>query len=136
MEVAEPTSAQPREDMTGRRGSALPKGLLPSAAVPPRPAAYRATKPRCGDFRDRQRRQQSRWNQLHQPRWHRFGVLGKLPAGTSVTLTATVTNTKRDMFTGWSGGGCAGSTPTCTVAFSANQSVQATFQKQQRQPRA
>jgi len=51
------------------------------------------------------------------------------PAGTSVTLTATVTNTKRDMFTGWSGGDCAGSTPTCTVALSSNQSVQAIFQK-------
>ena len=51
------------------------------------------------------------------------------PAGTSVTLTATVTNTKRDMFTGWSGGGCAGSTPTCAVALNSNQSVQAIFQK-------
>jgi hypothetical protein len=54
--------------------------------------------------------------------------------GTSVTLTATATNTKRDMFAGWSGGGCAGATPTCTVALSSDQSVQATFQK--RSPKA
>jgi hypothetical protein len=51
------------------------------------------------------------------------------PAGTSVTLTAAPTNTKRDVFTGWSGGGCTDPTPTCTVALSSSQSVQATFQK-------
>jgi hypothetical protein len=51
------------------------------------------------------------------------------PTGTSVTLTAAATNTKRDVFTGWSGGGCSDPTPTCTVALGSNQSVQATFQK-------
>jgi len=38
------------------------------------------------------------------------------PTGTSVTLTATPANTNRDVFTGWSGGGCSDATPTCEEA--------------------
>jgi hypothetical protein len=38
------------------------------------------------------------------------------------------------VFTGWSGGGCSDPTPTCTIALSSNQSVQATFEKR-RQPK-
>jgi hypothetical protein len=51
------------------------------------------------------------------------------PTGTSVTLTARPANTIQHVFAGWSGGGCSSATPTCTVALSSNQSVQATFQK-------
>ena len=39
------------------------------------------------------------------------------PTGTSVTPTATPANTNRDVFAGWSRGGCSDATPTCTVAL-------------------
>ncbi len=46
-------------------------------------------------------------------------------AGTQVTLTATAgTNS---YFAGWSGGGCSGSNPTCTVTLNTSQQVTATF---------
>ena len=49
-------------------------------------------------------------------------------SGTMVTLTATPQN-KNFTFTGWSGGGCAGTNP-CTVTMDANKTVTATFGKQ------
>ncbi len=51
--------------------------------------------------------------------------------GTSVTLTAHPdANTD---FTGFTGGGCAGSVPSCTVSMTAARSVTATFAQTQRQ---
>ncbi len=46
-------------------------------------------------------------------------------AGTAVTLTATPDASS--VFGGWSGGGCSGTSPTCTVTMNANTSVTATF---------
>ena len=46
-------------------------------------------------------------------------------SGTTVTLTATPANGAT--FAGWSGGGCTGTTPTCTVIFTASVTVTATF---------
>ena len=47
------------------------------------------------------------------------------PAGTQVTLTETpATNST---FAGWSGGGCSGTTSTCTVTLSTSEQVTATF---------
>ncbi len=46
-------------------------------------------------------------------------------AGTAVTLTATPDASS--VFGSWSGGGCSGTSPTCTVTMSANTSVTATF---------
>ena len=45
--------------------------------------------------------------------------------GSQVTLTATPAT--GSTFAGWSGGGCSGSAPTCTVTMSSDQSVTATF---------
>jgi hypothetical protein len=47
-----------------------------------------------------------------------------LPTNTSVTLTATPAS--GSTFTGW-GGGCTGTSPTCTVMLSSNINVTATF---------
>ena len=47
------------------------------------------------------------------------------PAGTTVTLTATPQNWTS--LKGWSGGGCSGTKPTCTVVMSADLNVTATF---------
>ncbi len=47
------------------------------------------------------------------------------PLGAAVTLTATPDVGAR--FAGWSGSGCTGSTPTCTVAVEAVTAVTATF---------
>ena len=47
------------------------------------------------------------------------------PAGTTVTLTASVSS---GQFSGWSGGPCSGSTdPSCTLVLNANTSTTATF---------
>lgn len=46
-------------------------------------------------------------------------------SGTKVTLTASPT--AGNVFSGWSGGGCSGSTPTCTVTMTATTTVTATF---------
>ncbi|CAK0766628.1 exported hypothetical protein [Gammaproteobacteria bacterium] len=46
-------------------------------------------------------------------------------SGTSVTLTATVN--MGSTFAGWSGGGCSGTTNTCTVTMNAATTVKATF---------
>jgi cellulose 1,4-beta-cellobiosidase len=46
-------------------------------------------------------------------------------AGTTVALTATAA--VGSTFTGWSGGGCSGTAPTCTVAMTSDQYVSATF---------
>jgi hypothetical protein len=45
--------------------------------------------------------------------------------GTSATLTATAG--PGSMFAGWSGGGCGGTAPTCTVTMSSPRTVTATF---------
>ncbi len=47
------------------------------------------------------------------------------PAGTSVTLTATAAS--GSSLTGWSGGGCSGAAPTCTVTVTGDLTVTATF---------
>jgi hypothetical protein len=47
-------------------------------------------------------------------------------SGTTVTLTATP-NKNGASFTGWSGGGCSGTSPTCTVSMTADRSVSAAF---------
>src|SRR5262245_60032652 len=49
-------------------------------------------------------------------------------AGTSVTLTATAD--PNFVFTGWSGGACAGSNATCVVTMDSTKSVTATFTAQ------
>jgi len=46
--------------------------------------------------------------------------------GTEVTLQASAS--PGSYFTGWSGGGCSGTDPSCTVTLSANTNVDATFQ--------
>jgi phospholipase C len=46
-------------------------------------------------------------------------------AGTRVTLTESTP--ANSYFAGWSGGGCAGISPTCTVTLSSSQKVTATF---------
>ena len=52
--------------------------------------------------------------------------------GTQVTLTETpATNS---YFAGWSGGGCSGTNPSCTVTLSASQQVTATFNGTQTNP--
>jgi alpha-tubulin suppressor-like RCC1 family protein len=48
-----------------------------------------------------------------------------LPPNTPVTLTAIAEIGSQ--FTGWSGGGCSGNSPTCTVASANNDFVNATF---------
>jgi hypothetical protein len=50
------------------------------------------------------------------------------PEGTRVTLTAAPTAGWR--FQGWSGGGCSGSTPSCTVQMDQVRTVTATFVRQ------
>ena len=50
---------------------------------------------------------------------------GSFADGTSVTLTAVSGSGFK--FSSWSGAGCSGSTPTCTVAMTASRSVTATF---------
>ncbi len=45
--------------------------------------------------------------------------------GSSVTLTAAAANGA--VFSGWSGGGCAGSAPTCNVVLNSNTSIAADF---------
>ena len=49
---------------------------------------------------------------------------GSYPSGASVTLTATPS--ANSTFTGWSGGGCSGTSP-CNVTMSASKTVTATF---------
>lgn len=49
----------------------------------------------------------------------------KYASGATVTLTASPT--AGNVFSGWSGGGCSGSTPTCTVMMTATTTVTATF---------
>jgi len=46
-------------------------------------------------------------------------------SGKMVTLTATPS--KGAAFSGWSGGGCAGSSPTCTITVNSTMSVSAVF---------
>jgi Divergent InlB B-repeat domain len=50
---------------------------------------------------------------------------GEFLQGQTVTLTATPD--PGSTFSGWSGGGCAGTTPTCSVSVSGDLSVTATF---------
>lgn len=45
--------------------------------------------------------------------------------GSQVTLSASASNTST--FAGWSGGGCSGTSSTCTVTLSGNQAVSAAF---------
>lgn len=47
------------------------------------------------------------------------------PGSNNVTLTAAPTG--GSTFAGWSGGGCTGTTPTCTVSMTADVNVTATF---------
>ncbi len=47
------------------------------------------------------------------------------PVGTNVTLTATASS--GSVFAGWSGGGCSGTNPTCTVVMNSDITVTATF---------
>jgi hypothetical protein len=49
----------------------------------------------------------------------------QLPRDTTITLTAQADGT--DAFDGWSGGGCSGTSPTCTVTMNQAQSVTASF---------
>ena len=49
------------------------------------------------------------------------------PAGTQVTLTASPDTASGATFSGWSGGGCTGSSTTCTVTMDADKPVTATF---------
>lgn len=49
----------------------------------------------------------------------------QVPIGFTVTLTAQPSG--NDAFSGWSGGGCSGTSPTCTVSMSDAQSVTASF---------
>jgi phospholipase C len=46
-------------------------------------------------------------------------------AGTQVTLTEAADGS--DQFAGWSGGGCSGSNPTCTLTLTTTEQVTATF---------
>jgi hypothetical protein len=46
-------------------------------------------------------------------------------SGTAVTLTETPAG--NDTFTGWSGGGCSGTSPTCTLTMTAAASITAKF---------
>ena len=46
------------------------------------------------------------------------------PAGTSITLNELVST---GQFAGWSGGGCSGTSPSCTLTLTANTTVTATF---------
>ena len=48
------------------------------------------------------------------------------PSGTLITLTATP-NSASAAFTGWSGGACSGSAPTCTITMTGVNAVSATF---------
>ncbi len=52
----------------------------------------------------------------------------QIPVDNTVTLTAEPAD--GDTFTGWSGGGCSGTSPTCTVTMSDAQSVTANFTAQ------
>jgi uncharacterized repeat protein (TIGR02543 family) len=52
--------------------------------------------------------------------------------GTAVTLTATP-DANSD-FTGWTGDGCSGAQPTCTVAMSQARSVTASFSRKSALP--
>lgn len=47
--------------------------------------------------------------------------------GTSVTLTATASS--GNLFTGWSGDGCSGTSTTCTVVMTGDREITATFQR-------
>ena len=49
------------------------------------------------------------------------------PNGSLLTLTATPN--KSTLFTGWRGGGCAGTAPTCTITMNAATAVSATFSR-------
>jgi hypothetical protein len=53
-------------------------------------------------------------------------IAEQVPKGYTVTLTAQPSGT--DAFTGWSGGGCSGTGPSCTVLMSQAQSVTASFE--------
>jgi Fe-S cluster biogenesis protein NfuA len=46
---------------------------------------------------------------------------------TGITVTLTATGTNGSTFTSWSGGGCSGAVPSCTVAINGDQAVTATF---------
>jgi hypothetical protein len=59
----------------------------------------------------------------------RFGVLGKLPHRHQRDTHGGAGEYETRCVHGWSGGGCPGPTPTCTIALSSNQSVQAMFEK-------
>ena len=49
------------------------------------------------------------------------------PAGTQVTLTASPDTASGATFSGWSGGGCTGTSTTCNVTMDADKPVTATF---------
>jgi hypothetical protein len=49
------------------------------------------------------------------------------PSGAVLTLTATPN--KNTLFTGWQGGGCSGTAPTCTITMNAATAVSATFSR-------
>jgi hypothetical protein len=51
---------------------------------------------------------------------------GRYPSGTVLKLTAKPAN-HRATFVRWSGGGCSGSSPTCTITIGAATAVSATF---------
>jgi len=53
------------------------------------------------------------------------GCNGSVPANTSVTLTASAAS--GFTFSGWSGGACAGTNPTCSFTMTAGQVIQANF---------
>jgi len=53
-------------------------------------------------------------------------------AGTQVTLTETPA--VNSSFAGWTGGGCSGTSPSCTITLSASQRVTATFNIRQSAP--